>query len=106
MIVVESALKPFRVMAYVVGCMLLALVVAMVVKYGFGNATPVAVIGPVHGFVYAVYLLAALNLGLKARWSWPYTLGVLLAGTIPLLSFVIERKVTQRVHDQISVATA
>ncbi|GAA3829548.1 DUF3817 domain-containing protein [Sphaerisporangium flaviroseum] len=106
MIVVESALKPFRVMAYVVGCMLLALVVAMVVKYGFGNATPVAVIGPVHGFVYAVYLLAALNLGLKARWSWPYTLGVLLAGTIPLLSFVIERKVTQRVHDQIAVATA
>ncbi|MFC4534520.1 DUF3817 domain-containing protein [Sphaerisporangium dianthi] len=106
MIVVESALKPFRVMAYIVGCMLLALVVAMVVKYGFDNATPVAVVGPVHGFVYAVYLLTALNLGLKARWSWPYTLGVLLAGTIPFLSFVIERKVTHRVQRQIAVAPA
>ncbi|MET8139194.1 DUF3817 domain-containing protein [Sphaerisporangium sp. NPDC005288] len=106
MIVVESALKPFRVLAYIVGCMLLVLVAAMVVKYGFDNATPVAVVGPVHGFVYAVYLLTALNLGLKARWSWPYTLGVLLAGTIPFLSFVIERKVTERVRRQLAVAAA
>ncbi|WP_214408534.1 DUF3817 domain-containing protein [Sphaerisporangium fuscum] len=93
----ESAFKPFRVMAYIVGCMLLALVAAMVVKYGFGNATPVAIIGPLHGFLYAVYLLTALNLGLKARWSWPFTLVVLLAGTIPFLSFVAERKAAQRV---------
>jgi integral membrane protein len=106
MIVVESALKPFRVMAYVVGCMLLALVGAMVLKYAFHNATPVAVVGPAHGFVYAVYLLTALNLGLKARWSWPYILGVLLAGTIPFLSFVIERKVTRRVQEQVAVAPA
>ncbi|GAA1264135.1 DUF3817 domain-containing protein [Sphaerisporangium rubeum] len=102
----ESALKPFRVLAYIVGCMLLALVAAMVVKYGFGSATLVALVGPVHGFVYAVYLLAALNLGLKARWSWPYILGVLLAGTVPFLSFVIERKVTQRVRERLTPATA
>ncbi|RCG31011.1 DUF3817 domain-containing protein [Sphaerisporangium album] len=107
MIVVESALKPFRVMAYIVGCMLLALVAAMVVKYGFDNATPAAIVSPVHGFVYAVYLLSALNLGLKARWSWPYTVGVLLAGTVPFLSFLIERKVAQRVQEQAAaVATA
>ncbi len=100
----ESALKPFRVMAYIVGTMLLVLCAAMVVKYGFGNAGPVAVVGPIHGFLYAVYLVSALNLGLKARWSWPYLLGVLLAGTIPFLSFVIERKVTQRVHEQVTAA--
>lgn len=102
----ESALKPFRIMAYVVGVMLLALVAAMVLKYGFGESGAVAVIGPIHGFLYAVYLLAALNLGLKARWSWVYLLGVLLAGTIPLLSFVVERKVTQRVHREIAAAAA
>ncbi|MEV6984974.1 DUF3817 domain-containing protein [Sphaerisporangium sp. NPDC051017] len=108
MIVVESALKPFRVMAYIVGCMLLALVAAMVVKYSpLDNATPAAIVSPVHGFVYAVYLLSALNLGLKARWSWPYTVGVLLAGTVPFLSFFIERKVAQRVQEQVAaVATA
>jgi integral membrane protein len=92
-------------MAYVVGTMLLVLVASMVVKYGFGNDSAVAVAGPIHGFLYMVYLLSALNLGLKARWTWPYLLGVLLAGTIPFLSFVIERKVTQRVHQQVT-ATA
>ncbi|MEV5408090.1 DUF3817 domain-containing protein [Thermopolyspora sp. NPDC052614] len=100
----ESALKPFRIMAYVVGVMLLALVGAMVLKYGFGEGGAVSVVGPIHGFLYAVYLLTALNLGLKARWSWVYLLGVLLAGTIPLLSFVAERKVTQRVHRQTATA--
>jgi integral membrane protein len=100
---VESALKPFRVLAYIVGVMLLLLVAGMVLKYTpIDNPTPVSIISPVHGFVYAVYLLAALNLGLKARWSWPYTLGVLLAGTVPFLSFVIEHRVTQRVHEQIA----
>jgi integral membrane protein len=94
---VQSALKPFRVMAYIVGVMLLALVAAMVLKYGFGESTGVSIIGPIHGFLYAIYLLVALNLGLKARWSWVYLLGVLLAGTIPFLSFYAEHKVTQRV---------
>ncbi|GLW05255.1 membrane protein [Microtetraspora sp. NBRC 13810] len=100
----ESALKPFRVLAYIVGVMLLLLVTGMVLKYGFDIAGPVSVISPIHGFLYMVYLVAALNLGLKSRWTWPYTLGVLLAGTVPFLSFVIERKVTSRVHEQISAA--
>lgn len=103
---VESALKPFRVLAYIVGVMLLILIGGMVLKYGFDMPGPASVISPIHGFLYMVYLVAALNLGLKARWSWPYTLGVLLAGTVPLLSFVIERKVTQRVREQIAAAPA
>ncbi|RJL30543.1 DUF3817 domain-containing protein [Bailinhaonella thermotolerans] len=92
----RSALKPFRILAYIVGVMLLLLVVAMVLKYGLGQEGMIAIVAPVHGFLYAVYLLAALNLGLKARWSWIYIVGVLIAGTIPFLSFVIERKVTAR----------
>ena len=35
-----------------------------------------------------------------------YLLGVLLAGTIPFLSFVVERKVTQRVHREIAAAAS
>ncbi|SDQ91644.1 DUF3817 domain-containing protein [Thermostaphylospora chromogena] len=102
----ESALKPFRVMAYIVGVMLLLLIVGMVLRYGFDIPEPGSIISPTHGFLYMVYLVTAFNLGLKARWSWPYTLGVLLAGTVPLLSFVIERKVTRRVQEQIAAAAA
>ncbi|GLX03015.1 DUF3817 domain-containing protein [Microtetraspora sp. NBRC 16547] len=106
MIVVESALKPYRVMAYIVGVMLLLLCVAMVVKYGFDSGTLVAVVGPIHGFLYMIYLLAALNLGLKTRWPLKYLLLVLIAGTIPFLSFVVEKNVTVRVNRQIEAAAA
>lgn len=102
----ESALKFYRAMAYIVGVMLLLLCAAMVVKYGLGNSTPVAVVGPVHGFLYMIYLVAALNLGLKTRWPFGYLLLVLIAGTVPFLSFVVERNVTDRVRRQLSTAPA
>lgn len=103
MIDVASALKFFQFMAYIVGVMLLMLCGGMVAKYGFGNDIVVAVVGPIHGFLYMVYLVAALHLGLKARWGIGYLLLVLLAGTIPFLSFVVERKVTDRVRKEIAV---
>ncbi|MGI5160716.1 DUF3817 domain-containing protein [Microbispora sp. CA-102843] len=106
MIDVESALNFYRVMAYIVGVMLLVLCAAMVVKYGFDNGAMVAIVGPIHGFLYMVYLVAAINLGLiKARWPVGYLLLVLIAGTIPLLSFVLERNVTERVRRRIATAS-
>jgi integral membrane protein len=94
---VSPAFLRYRVMAYVVGVLLLVLVlVAMPLKY-FGHMdTPVAIVGTTHGFLYAVYLLAAFDLALRARWSAKGTVLVLLAGTVPFLSFVAERIVTRR----------
>ncbi|HEX4817493.1 MAG TPA: DUF3817 domain-containing protein [Nonomuraea sp.] len=94
----ESALKPFRVLAYVVGVMLLILCAAMVLRYGFGNPALSKIIAPIHGGLYMIYLVTVMNLGMKTRWSWPYMLGVMLGGTVPFLSFVVERRVTQRVQ--------
>ncbi|MEU6739294.1 DUF3817 domain-containing protein [Streptosporangium sandarakinum] len=101
---VESALKPFRVLAYIVGIMLLVLCTCIVLRYGFDVAGPSKVVSPIHGFLYMLYLVAAMNLGMKARWSWPYVLGVMLAGTIPFLSFVFERRVTRRVETELAAA--
>jgi integral membrane protein len=94
---VESALKPFRVLAYVVGVMLLVLCVAMVMRYGFGSDGLSKTVAPIHGGLYMLYLVAVMNLGMKARWSWPYMLGVMLGGTVPFLSFYVERRVSDRV---------
>lgn len=92
----SSALTRYRVMAYVVGVMLLVLVfVAMPVKYVGGDDTLVAVVGPAHGFLFMVYLVTALNLAVVRRWAPVRTVVVMLAGTIPFLSFVMERKVTR-----------
>jgi integral membrane protein len=95
---VKGALLRYRVMAYIVGVMLLVLVfVAMPLKYLGDDPTLVETIGPVHGFLYAVYLLVTLDLALRAKWRWGFTLLVMLAGTIPFLSFVAERRVAHRV---------
>ncbi|MER5647451.1 DUF3817 domain-containing protein [Streptosporangium sp. NPDC002524] len=102
----ESALKPFRILAYIVGVMLLVLVTCIVLRYGFGIEEPSKIVSPIHGFLYMLYLVATMNLGMKARWTWPYIVGVMLAGTVPLLSFVFERKVTRRVESELATAAA
>jgi integral membrane protein len=95
---VRGALARYRVMAYVVGVGLLALCVSMVLEYGFDQEQYTRVVGPVHGFLYIVYLVACVDLALKARWSMKGTVLVLLAGMVPFVSFVAERRVTEKVR--------
>ena len=94
---IEGALARYRVLANVVGVLLLVFSAALVVKYGFHRGEgPTRVISQVHGFTYAVYLVAAFDLSRRARWPHGLTLAVLLAGVVPFLSFVAERKVVSR----------
>ncbi|EHK87922.1 DUF3817 domain-containing protein [Saccharomonospora azurea] len=95
----RKPLQRFRGAAFVTGLGLLGLVVVMVIRYGFDNATPSAVYSPIHGVIYMVYLVLAIDLALKARWSVKGTIGVLLAGCVPFFSFVAERAVTRRVTE-------
>ncbi len=91
---IAAALLRFRVAAYVVGVFLLLLVAGMAFKYLGDDARMVEIVGPIHGFVYAVYLAIALDLALRVKWSIGRIVLVLLAGTVPFVSFVAERKVT------------
>jgi integral membrane protein len=92
---VKSALLRYRIAAWVVGVMLLILVgVAMPMKYLAGRPLLVQTVGPLHGFLYMVYLATAFDLAVRCRWRLSRTVPVLLAGTVPVLSFVAERKVT------------
>ncbi len=91
----RGALTRYRVIAYIVGVMLLVLLfVAMPLKYLGDNPSAMNVVGPLHGFLYMVYLLATFDLFRRVRWSLPRLLLVALAGTIPFLSFYAERKTT------------
>ena len=102
-----AALTRFRVVAWIVGVMLLLLAfVAMPLKYAADNVTLVQVIGPIHGFVYMVYLVVAFDLAVRAKWTFGRTALVLLAGTIPVMSFVAERKVTGWVKQRAETAPA
>jgi integral membrane protein len=92
----SGALTRFRVIAYVVGVFLLVLTAGVVVRYGFGDPTLSKTVSPVHGFLYLVYLLATFDLGRRADWPLKRMLLVMLAGTVPLMSFYAERVVTRR----------
>lgn len=93
----RGPLLRFRIAAMVTGVGLLVLVVAMVVRYGFDSPQLSQVYSPIHGVLYMAYLVLAVDLGIRARWSVKGILLVLLAGCVPFVSFVAERIVTQRV---------
>ncbi|MCD2105169.1 DUF3817 domain-containing protein [Rhodococcus erythropolis] len=94
---VASALVRYRVLAYATGIWLLVLTGEVVAKYIFRVENLPSWIAVVHGWVYFVYLIAALDLAVKVRWPALRTIGTLLAGTIPFLSFYVEHKRTAQV---------
>jgi integral membrane protein len=91
---IRTALKGYRVLAWITGLWLIALCFEMVMKYGFGDErwNWIAI---VHGWAYFAYLIFAANLAVKVRWPLGKTVGILLAGTIPFLGIIIEQKQTK-----------
>jgi integral membrane protein len=77
---------------------LLALCFALVMNRFFDEPRYSAIVGPVHGFLYIIYLVVIVDLALKARWSLKGTILVMLSGVVPVGSFFAERKVTQKVR--------
>jgi integral membrane protein len=93
---IAAALQRYRVMANVVGVLLVLLfVVAMPLKYLADVPEPVSVLGTAHGWLYALFFLSAVDLALRARWTLKGAILTLIAGTIPFLSFYAERSVTR-----------
>jgi integral membrane protein len=93
---VGAALTRYRVIAYVVGVVLILLVmVGMPLKYIWDEPIVVETVGTSHGFLYMVYLVAAFDLARRANWPLKRMILMMLAGTIPFVSFKAERVVTR-----------
>jgi len=104
-----GALLRFRIMAWVTGVFLLTLTIWLILGYtvlGYGDGTikPAAysLMWTGHGWLYFLYLIAAVDLTFRMRWSIIATIGILIAGTIPLASFFAEHWVTKRVRAQLA----
>ena len=92
----------YRVMAWVTGVVLLVLCfVGIPLQVFADNLFVVRYVGTAHGILYIGYVLVAFAMtravGVPLA-SWR-TIVVLLAGTIPVLTFVVERWVTRRYID-------
>ena len=102
----RAALTRYRAIAYVVGIVLILLVVVgMPLKYLANEPVVVETVGPAHGFLYMVYLLATFDLGRRAHWPLSRMALIMLAGTVPFVSFVAERAVTRRLREPSAVAS-
>ena len=102
----HKALGFFKVMAILAGCALFVLVVIIVINGGLGKGGPSAVWSPIHGLVYFVYVLSIANLGFKVGWSLPRMILTMLSGFVPVLPFVVERKVSSEVEAQLAAQDA
>ena len=97
----------YRIMAYVVGTLLVILVcVGLPLKYFGGNPDVVTWTAIPHGYLYMILLITAVDLGLRAKWSWKRLILIALAGTIPFLSFVAERSATKNIRAKLAQAEA
>lgn len=96
---VRAALLRYRVLAWITGIWLLLLVAELILAYGFDN-NALGFVPIVHGWVYFVYLIMAVDLAIKVRWSVGKTIITAIAGTIPFLSFWVEHIRTKEVKAQ------
>ncbi|MGA7133368.1 MAG: DUF3817 domain-containing protein [Mycobacterium sp.] len=100
---IRTALLAYRVMTWTTGLWLIALCYELVVHYIVKVANPPTWIGVVHGWVYFTYVLAAFNLAIKVRWPIGKSIGVLLAGTIPLLGIIVEHFQTKDIKTRFAL---
>jgi integral membrane protein len=95
-----AVLTRFRLMAILCGVNLLLLVFGyMPAKYLFDAvetnkwliSIPIA-----HGYLYIVYILTALQIGVQKKMSLLTILVLIAAGTLPFASFIAERKIVKK----------
>jgi integral membrane protein len=86
----------YRVMAYVTGVVLIVLCILALLQLAINDGRVVNVVGTVHGLLYIVYLLVSYPLTRRLRLTARPTVAVLLAGTVPVMTFVVERRISHR----------
>jgi integral membrane protein len=85
----------YRTMAYITGVILIILC-ALAVAQAFAPVSgAVNAVGTLHGGLYIVYLLVSFPLTRRLRLRPRPTVAVLLAGTIPVMTFVVERWISR-----------
>jgi integral membrane protein len=129
---IRSALKFYKVLAYLTGGMLLLLCTELIVRYGFGqylfaggtdaltgqphtfgfrNADPQGVLGGVnlsvavlivHGWMYVAYLMSNFRLWSLMRWPFSKMVILALGGVVPFLSFIVEKKFHAEVEAELA----
>jgi integral membrane protein len=92
----KAAVLRYRVMAYVTGVVLIILCFVGIPLQIAGYPAVANYVGVTHGILYVIYLVCAWILARMLRLEIKPTVIMLLAGTIPIMTFIVERWVTRR----------
>jgi integral membrane protein len=86
----------YRVMAYVTGVLIIVICFAgLPLQFAAGQPWIDQVLGTVHGYLYIVYVIFAWLLGMKLRLRPKQLVPLLLAGIVPVMTFLVERWMTR-----------
>lgn len=105
----NPALTRYRVMATIVGVLLIVLIlVGVPLKYLLDDGSGAqqlgewitSYLGVAHGWLYMIFLVTAFLLARQERWELGFTIVTLICGTIPVLSFWAEHRATLRVKHE------
>jgi integral membrane protein len=89
----STALGRYRIMANVVGVMLIAVFICLIPAINSIDA----VLGPIHGALYIVYLFTVLQLWIERRLGLLTVAAMVSAGWVPFVAFIVERWVTRQI---------
>ncbi len=92
------AVRAYRALAYLTGTVLIILCfVGIPLQVFADNLVIVKYVGTAHGILYIGYVVVAfwMTRMVRMKIASPGTVIVLLAGTVPVLTFVVERWVTR-----------
>ncbi|HXC85541.1 MAG TPA: DUF3817 domain-containing protein [Trebonia sp.] len=88
----RAAVLRYRVMAYITGVLIIIVVFVGIPLQIWGHNTVIVnQVGTVHGVLYMVYIVFAWLLANKLHMKPKPTVLLLLAGTVPVMTFVVER---------------
>lgn len=117
----QGAIRRYRVAAWVTGTMLLVLTAHVIMQFvqfsgpldlgavfdqpGLSVLVPRAGIWvpAAHGWIYVAYLVTVLDLWSTMRWGYGRLVAMVLAGVVPVMSFILERRVHAQGLAQVSL---
>jgi integral membrane protein len=104
----RGTLKAYRFLAFLTGVVLISGCVALILKYGTSlHMEPgTGYLWILHGWCFLIYVVVTATLGFRLRWPLPRYVAVMLAGTIPTMSFVAEHVVTRAIREAVQPAPA
>jgi len=131
---IRSALKLYKISAYVTGSLLLLLVIEVILKYTplhreiyFGSPQGLVALVPwnpadprisvtglnvsigiliMHGWLYVVYLFMDFRLWSVMRWPFTRFIAIALGGVVPFLSFIVEHFTSKRARAELAALEA